>query len=126
MDWNDDASIVTTVTQRAARHEAAQASVNTSNYVYIRSEEYAWIPGRVLETNATTALVSLPQYRDEQQIASDGGRSAQRYEKVSIALADYPNQALPLQNVDEEGKLREVEDMVDLPFLHEVCGSDTL
>jgi hypothetical protein len=28
---------------------------------------------------------------------------------------------LPLQNVNSEGELQVVEDMVDLPFLHEVC-----
>jgi hypothetical protein len=32
---------------------------------------------------------------------------------------------LPLQNVNNEGELQVVEDMVDLPFLHEVCTVHT-
>ena len=43
-----------------------------------------------------------------------------RHEKMTVEMKDYPNSALPLQNVDEHGNLNEVEDMVDLPFLHEV------
>ena len=102
---------------------SAALAVNTSNHVYIRSEEYAWVPGRLLETNGSTATVSVPQYKDEQAIQSDGGRSAKKFDKVQINLEEYHNKALLLQNVDEEGRLKEVEDMVELPFLHEVSDS---
>jgi len=97
---------------------------NTSNHVYIKSKDYAWIPARVLETfpKDQTALVSIPRYKDEQSIQSDGGRAAKKgaAKKELIQLQEYPNGALLLQNVDENGNLTEVEDMVDLPFLHEV------
>lgn len=99
---------------------AAAASTNTSNHVYIKSEEYAWVPARLLETNGGKAEVSVPQYKDENTLQSDGGRAAVRFEKKTVDLSDYPNGALLLQNVDEEGCLNEMEDMVDLPFLHEV------
>jgi hypothetical protein len=65
-------------------------------------------------------LLSIPQSATEQAITSDGGRTAKRLEKQLHDLSPYPNHALPLQNVDTEGRLKEVEDMVDLPFLHEV------
>ena len=96
-------------------------SVKTSNHVYVKSDEYAWIPARLLESDGETATVSIPLYRDEQAIQSDGGRGSKTSSKVVVELKDYPTRALYLQNVDEEGNLREVEDMVDLPFLHEVC-----
>lgn len=104
---------------------------STANFVYLRSEEHAWIPARVIdeqqqqssssEGEEDKVTVKIPVYKSERQIVSDGGRTAQRFRKETIALADYPNHALPLQNVDENGKLVAVEDMVDLSFLHEVC-----
>ena len=39
--------------------------------VYIRSEEYAWIPARLVESDETTAKVAVPQYETEEQIMSD-------------------------------------------------------
>jgi hypothetical protein len=96
-------------------------SVKTSNHVYVKSDEYAWVPARLLESDGEKATVSIPHYRDEQAIQSDGGRGSKTSSKVVVELKDYPTRALYLQNVDEEGNLREVEDMVDLPFLHEVC-----
>jgi hypothetical protein len=65
------------------------------------------------------AVVSVPVYTDEQSIQSDAGRKAKRHVQQVVELKDY-QMRLPLQNVDENGKLKEVEDMVDLPFLHEV------
>lgn len=98
----------------------AAAGVNTSNHVYVRSDEYAWVPARLLECDsAMKATVSVVCYKTEEAILTDAGASKKTLQIVS--LTDYPNQALPLQNVDEEGRLRTVQDMVDLPFLHEVC-----
>ena len=45
------------------------------------------------------------------------------FETQTIQLKDYPHNTLLLQNVDEEGQLNQVEDMVDLAFLHEVRTS---
>ena len=100
--------------------ETTEAS--TANYVYLHSDEHAWIPARVIEQaeDGDEVTVKIPVYKSERQIVSDGGRTAQRFRKAKISLQDYPNQALPLQNVDENGKLVVVEDMVDLSFLHEV------
>ena len=101
-----------------------EAALSTTNHVYIHSEEYAWIPARVEKTEVVDGVakahVVIPEYKDERSIQSDGGRRAKRFKKDVISLEDYPNHALPMQNVDEKGNLKEVEDMVDLPFLHEV------
>lgn len=102
----------------AAAQSAAE--VGTSNNVYVLSEDYGWVPARVIESTDTEATVSIPQYKDEQSIQSDGGRLAEGSDRKTIKLNAYPNKALPLQNVDERGVIKEVEDMVDLPFLHEV------
>jgi hypothetical protein len=101
---------------------AAVAEVGTSNNVYIASAEHAWVPARVvdIDSNKGTANVSIPLYKEEQLIQSDGGKKAVKFDRRSIQLKDYVNKALPLQNVDENGILNEVQDMVDLPFLHEV------
>lgn len=96
----------------------------TANFVYLRSVQHGWIPAKVVEQDdekSDQVVVKIPIYKNEKLIVSDGGKSAQRFKKETISLKDYSNQALPLQNVDEHGKLLVVDDMVDLAFLHEVC-----
>ena len=99
---------------------ASKAEAATSNNVYVLSEEHAWVPARVVTTNGDTATVSIPLYKDEQLIQSDGGHYAKGFERKDISLNEYSGKVLPLQNVDEHGVLKQVQDMVDLPFLHEV------
>ena len=122
----------------------------TANHVYIWHPDHAWIPAQVIERpSPDQTIVNIPLYGTnggEQAIVCDGGRTARQWDKQTISLSrllslnsnnknsnkhttscSYPNQALPLQNVDPEGRLQVVEDMVDLPFLHEVrfgcvCG----
>lgn len=98
-----------------------------SNYVYILDPEHSWVPAQVTDRSAVAVIhLSVPRYRTEQDVRCDGGRTARSFEKVRVDLADprnsapYPNRHLPLQNVNNEGELQVVEDMVDLPFLHEV------
>lgn len=119
-DDDDETTTTTTTTSPPTPSAILAAQSSTSNHVYVLHDDYAWVPARVLETTETTALVSIPEYKDEQLIQSDGGRAAKKFTKRQILLSDYPNAALLLQNVSEEGLLKEVEDMVDLPFLHEV------
>lgn len=112
----------------------SDAGGRTSNYVYIMSDEYAWLPARVVDyitpqssgdgknakdVQVLQANVSIPVYKNEDSIQS-GPTSRGKATIQTVNLADYPSRSLPLQNVDEEGRLQEVEDMVDLPFLHEV------
>jgi hypothetical protein len=105
---------------QAAAAASAAASINTSNHVYVKSKEYAWVPARLLETSGGTATVSIPLYKTETALQSDGGRGAYKFDTQTVTLADYPAGALLLQNVDHEGHLNEVEDMVELSYLHEV------
>ena len=90
------------------------------NDIYIRSDEYAWIPARLVEQDKTTAKVAIPQYESEEFIMSDGGKGAVGFKSAIVKLSDYVNQVLPLQNVNSSGTLKEVDDMVDLSYLHEV------
>ena len=101
-----------------------EPDASTANFVYLRSEDHAWIPAKVVEhpEDSDEVTVKIPLYRDERRIVSDGGRTAKRFETKTISLSEYSNHALPLQNVDENGNLLVVEDMVDLAFLHEVGG----
>jgi len=92
-----------------------------SNDVYIRSDEYAWIPARLVEQDAVSAKVAIPQYESEEYIMSDGGKGAVGFKSAIVKLKDYHNSLLPLQNVGPSGMLKEVDDMVDLPHLHEAA-----
>jgi len=93
----------------------------TANNVYVRSDDYAWIPARLVEQEGDIAKVAIPQYDSEEKILSDGGKGATGFKSAKINLKDYPNRALPLQNVGKSGSLKEVDDMVDLPYLHEAA-----
>ena len=95
----------------------------TANNVYIRSDEYGWIPARLVEQDKLTAKVAIPQYEAEEFILSDGGKGAVGFKSAVVKLKDYNHNTLPLQNVDKSGVLKEVDDMVDLTYLHEVSIS---
>lgn len=92
-----------------------------ANNVYIRSDEYAWIPARLVEQDKETAKVAIPQYEAEEFIMSDGGKAATGFKSAIVKLKDYAGRTLPLQNCGPDGTLKEVDDMVDLPYLHEAA-----
>lgn len=92
----------------------------TGNHVYIMHREYAWIPALLLEQGKDEAKVSIPQYPEEAKILNDGGKGASSYKEETVKLKHYPGKIIPLANVDKGGNLMEKEDMVDLPYLHEV------
>lgn len=95
-------------------------SAATSNNVYVMDKELAWVPARLLDLQGDKATVSIPSYPDEGSILNDGGKGATKWREETIKLKNYPGQTLPMANVDKGGVLVEKEDMVDLPFLHEV------
>lgn len=97
----------------------------TANNVYVRSDEFAWVPARLVEQDKDTAKVAIPQYAGEEFIASDGGAAAIGFKSAVVKLKDYAGRALPLQNCGKDGTLKEVDDMVDLPYLHEVSFNRT-
>jgi len=92
-----------------------------SAYVFIRDPEWAWIPAIKGGSNDKTASVRVPQYADEQATICDGGATAKGWNDEEVPLKDYNRGVLPMQNVDPSGCLMSYPDMVNLPFLHEVC-----
>ena len=102
----------------------AESAEATSSGVYVLDKEFAWVPARLVEQSGEKATVSIPTYADEASILTDGGKGAKSWREETINLKHYPGKALPLQNM-QNGALNEKEDMVDLPFLHEVSGAET-
>jgi hypothetical protein len=91
-----------------------------ANNVYVIDKDFAWIPARLIDHAGDKATVSIPSYPDEASILSDGGKGAKSWREETISLKHYPGKALPLQNLTKSGSFNGKEDMVDLPFLHEV------
>lgn len=91
-----------------------------TSYVYILDQQFAWRPAILDDTKGDKAICTVPEYKDEQSMMSDGGRAAKKGEQITIDLKQYPHKVLPLQNVDHNGNLTEFADMVKLPYLHEV------
>jgi hypothetical protein len=90
-------------------------------FVYIKDPDFAWVPATLEKTEGDKAYVTVPQYPNEQSIASDNGRAAKgKNKELVIKLKDYPHKVLPLQNVNDRGTMLEHADMVQLPYLHEV------
>ena len=135
----------TTTTTTATTTTTSGASL--SKYVYIRSKEHGWIPARVVEmipssskiTTTTTATSSSSSSKKakvltpvhavtKEEDANDIIDLVSKQEKTGgtlwetqiVDLQTYPHQSLVLQNVNDDGKLQPVADMVNLPFLHEV------
>jgi hypothetical protein len=91
-----------------------------TTFVYIKDPDFAWVPATLEKTEGDKAYVTVPLYPNEQSIASDNGRGAKGQKELVIKLTDYPHKVLPLQNVDDKGRMQEHADMVQLPYLHEV------
>eukprot|EP00522_Entomoneis_paludosa_P018802 CAMPEP_0172440310 /NCGR_PEP_ID=MMETSP1065-20121228/970_1 /TAXON_ID=265537 /ORGANISM="Amphiprora paludosa, Strain CCMP125" /LENGTH=1156 /DNA_ID=CAMNT_0013189097 /DNA_START=168 /DNA_END=3638 /DNA_ORIENTATION=- len=92
----------------------------TSGMIYVFDKELAWVPARLVSQDGDNAVVSIPTYADEAAILTDGGKGAKSWREEKISLKNYPGKQFPLQNI-KGGKLVEVQDMVDLPFLHEAA-----
>jgi hypothetical protein len=91
------------------------------SHVYIQNEEHSWVPALQLQKNGNKAIVSVPVFKNEQDILSSGGVSKMQYSKNQVIdLTKYDNMVLPMQNVDSKGALEDYRDMVAIPFLHEV------
>jgi hypothetical protein len=86
--------------------------------VFIKDKELAWVPARLLDQTAEKATVSVASYSDELEITM-GGRGADSWSDKVVNLKDYAEfgKQLPLQNN------KVLDDMVDLPYLHEVSPS---
>jgi hypothetical protein len=81
------------------------------------------VPAIKTGSDGSNAQVRVPQYATEQAIWCDGGKAAKGWEEDEVPLKDYNRGVLPMQNVNPNGELRAFPDMVNLPFLHEVCAT---
>ena len=90
-------------------------------FVFLKDPENAWIPAKMTRSSGNVADVQIPQYVDEQSTICDGGKSAKKWIEAEVDLSDYAKGVLPMQKVDENGNMKAFADMVELPFLHEVC-----
>lgn len=113
----------------------ASNSENTTNRVYILDKDFGWLPASVLSSSGKTVEVEVRDYEDDILIPAcevsssltpsiaqkRRGAKAVPVKRIKVNLKDYPGGVLPLQNVDQDGKLIVVEDMVDLSFLHEAA-----
>ena len=125
-------------------------SENTTNRVYIASKEFGWLPASIIQSDtsdtssSSIVKVSVKDYEDDTLIpacevsASSSSSSSITAEQRKRGITNIPSKevtidlssklyqslkltSLPLQNVNQEGQLIEVEDMVDLSFLHEAA-----
>lgn len=78
--------------------------------VYIRDAENGWLPANVVSQDGLDVTVKA--------FSADG---KDPLGERTVSIKDYPDQQLPLQNVDASGNLMEMPDMVDLPSLHEAA-----
>ena len=87
--------------------------------VFVKDKELAWVPARLLDQTADKANVSIAIYTDEFDIDT-AGKGASKWTDITVNLKDYAEygKQLPLQN------MRVLDDMVDLPYLHEVSFFD--
>ena len=90
------------------------------SFVFLKDPEYAWIPAKLIRSSGNVADVEIPEYADEESTICDGGRTAKKMIDAEVDLTDYNKGVLPMQNVDDNGKMLSFADMVELPFLHEV------
>jgi hypothetical protein len=96
--------------------------------VYLRSAQNVWVPALQLKTHNGKATVAVPKVKSEQDMlhCAKASKTFRYHDNETIDLKEYPNGALPLQNVDCNGNLEDHMDMVDLPFMHEVRSNSSL
>ena len=91
-------------------------------HVFLRSADHVWIPALQLKTHNGKATVAVPKFANEQDMLHcvDASKKSRYNDNQIVDLKEYPNNVLPMQNVNANGNPEEYKDMVDLPFMHEV------
>jgi hypothetical protein len=98
-----------------------------SSPVYVRSVDHIWVPAVQLKVHpcGRKATIAVPKLMNEHDMLHGTKVSRTTYQNQDhqiVSLSDYPNNVLPMQNVDCHGNLQDYMDMVDLPFMHEVSA----
>jgi myosin-5 len=97
-------------------------SAQSQSGVYVRDDQYGWLPARILSKDEDSKAVNV-----EVTVPVHNADSSEEYsysfvkEERKIKLVDYDSGGLPLQNIDESGNAIVVPDMCDLPSLHEAA-----
>ena len=113
----------------------ASGSENTTNRVYVASDDFGWVPARVISDKPAAAGKLKVQVRDYDEdlsipacevssVAKPSEAQTRRglrtipMKELEVNLDDYSGKVLPLQNVDEDGKLIEVRALTFLSSLY--------
>ncbi len=145
-DEPDDMTMISTTGSTTTTNNA---TTTTTTLVYIPSDDYAWLPARLLSTTRneptlstttksqrpptggttttpistktiTVAVTRPPLPSDEPRLGLPSSSTAKWPEHVET-LTVPENMVLPLQNIPpHEQQENPVTDLADLPFLHEV------
>lgn len=85
-------------------------SYKLSTAVFVRNGAVGWVPAEIISfDDLNRNLVEV--------VLSDS--SCESWQLATVDLSDYPNQTLPLQEVDGYGKRVVHSDLTDLQYLHE-------
>jgi len=109
---------------RSEPTQVKESNNSTDSHVYIKSKDHEWVPAVLVETDGKKqAIVQVQKYNSEDEMLSGTSSKAgfSKKKEVTINLNDYENRVLPLQNVNDSGRLLDCEDMVNLPYLHEAA-----
>eukprot|EP00979_Chaetoceros_neogracilis_P005296 scaffold956_cov203-Chaetoceros_neogracile.AAC.4 len=96
--------------------------------VYVRDKDHGWLPGKIVNEADESAAASslsrdhLPSTNNVQvEVTIPDQFNKKELRIIDVSSSDYPNQTLPLQNINQNGHLIVVPDMCDLPSLHEAA-----
>ena len=124
----------------AGEHGSISISASIgAHHVYIKHDDHGWVPARLvsLDKLKQEATVTVEEYPDEQAMLMTSALAGRRSGEPAAAeeehasntfvvdISSYEGGFLPPQNANDEGELEEYEDMVDMPYLHEVRFSSS-
>ena len=109
--------------QDAKKEEEPANRMAEGAKVYVRDPHYAWIPATIESPEddkmRVKVAVRLPKDWESHTVVATGrGANNMKMDRL-VKLSEYPNNELPLQNLDKEGTVAGKNDMADLANLHE-------
>jgi len=87
-----------------------------SSCVFVLDSVHGWLPGKVVSIDEEKACCDVIVTGS---IGAGDFDEKDTKETRTVKLSEYSNRVLPLQNLDENGDKLIVEDVCDLPSLHE-------
>ena len=92
-------------------------------FVYLKDDEHTWVPAiQRMPLSGNRAKVARALFSKESDMLQCCGQKQKYAENEIVDLTEYPNKVLPMQNVDQNGRLADYKDMVKLPYMHEVSN----